>query len=174
MNQSPLASSQPGRELELTVELDGAAQSRSTAPRFRVALRNVADHDLILNLGFVLANGRWQYPNAVALTIVDALGKARHFDLIGPGAVAGRIDPLIVPLPAGSAFSLSVDLDKYWAAELKEFEYKLGRGSYTVEARFRGKSVSSQEANLDAKGIALMPYWTGTVTSNRLQFVIDK
>jgi hypothetical protein len=66
-----------------------------------------------------------------------------------------------------------VDLDKYWAAESKEFDYKLKPGTYSLEAQFTGKSVSQQEANLDVKGIALMPYWTGTVASNQLRFEVS-
>jgi hypothetical protein len=67
-----------------------------------------------------------------------------------------------------------VDLGKYWAAPSKEFEYKFQRGTYSIQARYTGKAVSQQEANLDVKGIALMPYWTGTVTSNQLPFDVSK
>jgi hypothetical protein len=65
-----------------------------------------------------------------------------------------------------------VDLDKYWAAKSKEFEYKLEPGTYSLEAQFSGKAVSQQQANLDVKGIALMAYWTGSVISNRTQFEV--
>jgi hypothetical protein len=174
VGQGPQVSSQQSRELEMTVRVDATAQSQSKGPQFRVELQNVGEHDLVLNLGFMLANGSKQYPNAIVLTIIDPQGKARQFDLIGPAGVAGRMDPLILPLPAGSTFSLPLDLDRYWAAASKEFEYKFQRGTYSLEAQFSGKAVSSQEANLDAKGIALMPYWTGTVTSNQLQFEANK
>ena len=174
LSQGPQASSQLSRDLEMTVRLDATAQSQSKVPKFRMELQNVGDHDLVLNLGFMLANGSKQYPDAIVLTIIDPQGKARQFDLIGPAGVAGRMDPLILPLPAGSTFSLPVDLEKYWAAASKEFEYKFQRGTYSLEGRFSGKAVSPQEANLDVKGIALMPYWTGTVTSNRLQFEVNK
>ena len=63
-----------------------------------------------------------------------------------------------------------MELDKYWAAASKEFDYKLKPGSYSLEAQFTGKGVSQQEANLDVKGIALVSYGKGTVTSNRLPF----
>jgi hypothetical protein len=175
VGQGPQASSsQPSRELEMTVRLDATTQNQSKVPKFRMDLQNVGDHDLVLNLGFTLANGSKQYPVAIVLTIIDPQGKARQFDLIGPGSIAGRLDPLILPLPVGSTFSLPVDLEKYWAAASKEFEYKFQRGTYSLEARFSGKAVSPQEANPDVKGIALMPYWTGTVTSNRLQFEVNK
>jgi len=174
VNQSPQASTQTNQGLEMTVSIDAAAESQSTLPKFKVELRNVGDHDLTLNLGTMLANRRRQYPNAVVLTITDSQGKARRFDLREPTYIAGRMDPLIVPLPVGSTFSVPVDLDKYWAATSKEFEYKLERGTYLLEAQFSGKAVSQHQANLDVKGIALLPFWMGSVTSNRLQFEVHK
>jgi hypothetical protein len=172
--QGPQVSRQPRRDLEMTLRRDAGVQDQTKLPRFQLELRNVGEHDLVLNLGITLANGSRQYPQAIVLTIVDPQGKSRPFDLIEPGGVAGRMDPLILPLPVGSAFSLPIDLSKYWPAASKEFEFRFYRGRYSLEARFTGKGVSSQETNLDVKGIALMPYWTGTATSNRLQFEVDK
>ena len=167
-------SSQPSQELEITVRLDPSAHNQSDLPKFRVELQNAGKRDLTLNLGIALANGKKQYPDALVLLITDPEGKARQFDLIGPAGVAGRLDPLILPLPVGCTFSLPVDLGKYWAAQSKEFEYKFRPGRYSIQARLTGRAVSQQEANLDVKGIALMPYWTDTATSNLLPFDINK
>jgi hypothetical protein len=156
----------------MAISLDQAEGAQSKAPKFRVELRNAGENDLILNLGMMLANGKKQYPNAVGLTLTDAQGKSRRFVLREPAYVAGRLDPLVLPIPAGAAFSIPVDFDKYWAAASKEFDYKPKPGNYSLEAQFTGKGVSQQEANLDVKGIALMPYWTGKVTSNHLQFEV--
>jgi hypothetical protein len=82
------------------------------------------------------------------------------------------MDPLIVPLPIGSTFSIPVDLNNYWPMAPTEPDYKLEPGNYSLEAQLVGRAVSQQEANLDVKGIALMPYWKGTVTSNRLSFQV--
>lgn len=168
------ASSETTRELEISVRIDATAENQSKVPKFRVELRNVGDHDLIFNLGITLANGSKQYPNAIVLTSTDSQGKARQFDLKEPAYIAGRMDLLIVPLPVASTFPLPVNLGNYWAATSKEFEYKLERGTYLVEAQFNGRAVSQQRANLDVKGIALMPFWTGSVASNRLQFKVDR
>ncbi|MFY9803413.1 MAG: hypothetical protein WA211_09780 [Candidatus Acidiferrales bacterium] len=158
--------------LQMTIYRERAASVPGKAPKFRIELRDAGENDLVLNLGMMLANGRKQYPDAVVLILTDAQAKSRRLDLIGPGGIAGRVDPFVLPLPAGATFSIPVELDKYWAAESKDFDYKLKPGAYTLEAQFTGKGVSQQEANLDVKGIALMPYWTGTVTSNRLRFEI--
>ena len=165
-------SNQASRELKMTVLVDSPVQPPARLPKFRVELHNIADHDLILNLGMMLANGRRQYADAIILTIVDPQGKTRQFALKGPAGIAGRWDPLIVPLPVASAFSIPIDLDKYWSAASQEFDYKFARGTYLLQAQFTGKGVSQQEANPDVKGLALMPCWTGTATSNQLPFKV--
>jgi hypothetical protein len=89
-------------------------------------------------------------------------------------AIDGRVDPLIVPLPVGSTFSIPVDLSNYWPTAPTEPDYKLEPGNYRLEAQFIGRGVSQQEANLDVRGIALMPYWKGAVTSNQLTFLVPR
>jgi hypothetical protein len=84
--------------LQMTIRLGHGEGVQSKPPTFIVELRNVGESDLILNLGVMLANGRKQYPNAVALTLTDAQGKSRRLDLREPAAVAGRLDPLDWPL----------------------------------------------------------------------------
>jgi hypothetical protein len=158
---------EPTSSLQLSIVRDSSERPAGGAPKFRVELRNTGKDDLILNLGIMLANGRKEYPKAIVLIITDSEGKSRIFDLREPAFVAGRLDPLTLPLPIGATFSLPVDLANYWSAATQEFEYKL-RGSYSIEAKFTGEGVSRQDANLDVKGLALMPYWVGEVTSNRL------
>src|SRR5260370_12751775 len=40
-----------------------------------VALRNVGDHDVTLNLGYTMANGKVQLPAYISLNFTDAQGK---------------------------------------------------------------------------------------------------
>lgn len=157
-----------------TVSINQTKDVQSKVPKFRIDLRNTGETDLILNVGMMLANGRNQYVDAIFLTLTDALGKSRQFALRGPGLIAGRVDPLIVPLPVGAGFSLPVDIDNYWAAASKEYDYKLAAGTYSIEAQFTGLSVGRRDTNLDVQGIALMPYWNGTVRSNSLQFEVPR
>jgi hypothetical protein len=154
--------------LQLTIYLDPAGRVQSKTSNFRVELRNAGENDLILNLGSMLANGKKQYPDAVVLTLTDSQGKPQRLALQGPFYIAGRVDPLVLPIPIGSTFSIPVDLNRYGPPD-----YKLKPGTYSLEAQVTGKGVSQQEANLDVKGIALMPYWKGTVTSNQLRFEIS-
>ncbi len=173
-NPSAQTSGAPAGGLQITVYLDDAQGGRSGPPKFRVEFRNAGENDLILNLGVALANGRKQYPNAVFLILTDAQGRSRRLDLREPGLIAGRVDPLIVPLPVGSTFSLPVDLDKYWPWASREFDYKLRPGNYSLAAQYIGRAVDSRETNLDVKGMALMPYWEGTATSNQLAFAVPR
>jgi hypothetical protein len=65
-----------------------------------------------------------------------------------------------------------VNLHKYWVSASSEFDYKFEPGLYYVEAQFAGTDASNP--NQDMAGIGLMPYWQGTVVSNRLQFEVLK
>jgi hypothetical protein len=111
--------------LQLSIARDPARPLIGQPPKFRVELRNGGKDDLILNLGIMLANGRKQYPRAIALILTDPEGKSRVFDLREAGVVASRLDPMIMPLP-GATFTLPIDLGNYWPAASKEFEYKCG------------------------------------------------
>lgn len=164
--------SEPVSGLQMAISRYETEDGLLKTPKFKVELRNAGENDLILNLGIMLANGRKQYPNAIVLILTDQDGKSRRLELRDPAVIAGRMDPLIVPLPVGSSYSLPVDLDRYWAAASREFEYKLNPGNYSLAAEFTGRAVSRQSANLDVKSIALMPYWEGTVTSNQLSFEV--
>jgi hypothetical protein len=107
----------------------------------------------------MLANGARQYPTAMTLVLTDAESKEHHAELAEPaGVIGGRLDLFIVPLPSGASLKLPVRISKclwYASGQLEDFRPDPTK-RYTVQA----------EANLDMKGIALMPYWTGILVSN--------
>lgn len=88
---------------------DHSGDPPTSTPTFRVELFNSSESDFALNLGLMLANGIKQYPTKILLTVTDAGGKSRQFSLIEPGGIAGRVDALVVPLPAGSTFPYRCD-----------------------------------------------------------------
>ena len=140
---------------------------------FRVEIRNLGDQDLVLNLGMELANGAKQYPDAVSYTLTTPDGRILHLESMEPGIVAGRVDPLIVPLPAGAMFSFLVDLNEYDAPREKVWHLTFPRGRYTLQAEYTGRAVPQSQANLDVQGIALMHYWVGAATAAPLVFTIE-
>ena len=147
-------------------------EQKSSRPLFRVELENNGDRPLILNLGAMY--GGQQYLNAIHLLLAEADGKILHLQLLEGGLIPGRIDPLIVPLPAGATFTFRVDLTKYISLKEKVWKLELGPGQYKLSAEYVGATVSQSQADLDMKGIALMPYWTGTVDSNVLPFTLTQ
>jgi hypothetical protein len=156
--------------LQMAIRLDSRAGTRSGVPGFRIDLHNAGPSDFVLNLGVMLANGKRQFANALVLTLTDALGKSRQLNLREPYVVFGRLDPLVLPLPVGSTFSVPVELNNYWAAASQEFDYKLMPGTHTIRVQFTGNGVSP--VNADVQGLSLMPYWTGTLISNQLRFEV--
>lgn len=171
--QVPGAITKPGIPidgLQISLTSNGAGHHREAYPRFRVELKNAGSHDLILNAGIMLANGRRQYADAITLLLRLPSGREQRWVLLGPVGIMGRMDPLVVPLPAGAAFSIPVNLANY--APFGKPPLKLEPGAYVLQALFHGKR--GVDPNLDMQGMKLMPYWTGTVVSNRLQFEVAK
>ena len=81
--------------------------------------------------------------DAIVLTLRDTHGKSRPLQLREPFTVAGQVDPLVLPLPAGATFSIPVDFDKYLVMPRpEESDFRLQAGTYTLEAQFTGKGVS--------------------------------
>jgi len=162
----------PVNGIQMAIHLDRTRGAQSRTPKFTVELRNAGERDIVLNLGSMLANGKSQYPSAVVLTLTDSQGKSRRLELRGPAGVAGRVDQLVLPIPVGARFAIRVDLRNYWAPVTEEFEIKLERGTYSIEAQLTGKGISYDDANLDMKGLSVMPFWQGTVASNRIRFQV--
>ena len=131
----------------------------------QVALRNVGDHDLTLNLGSIMANGKVQLPEDVNIYFTDAQGRSRVFKFADKNhsGVAGRLDDYVVPLRVGSMYTLRLTLDQFWCHQTEEFEIPLLPGKNQLTARFHGSG-----ARLGNSDIKLMNFWLGNVESNTL------
>jgi hypothetical protein len=137
-----------------------------TSALFRVEMRNPSTEDLVLNLGTVLGGGSEQYVNAVEFTLTVPNGRVLHLAPPGPCMIAARVDPLIVPLPAGATYSFLVDLEEYSApSEIERLH--LVPGSYTLQANYTGRTGTL--GKLDCR---VMRYWIGTVTAAPVVFAV--
>ncbi len=151
---------------------DGIQMSLSAndpkASELQITLRNVGDRDVMLNLGFMLANGKVQLPDHIAIVFTDGFGRTRLFKFSDKkhGFVGGRVDDYIVPLRVNSAYTLTVTLDQFWCQETNEFEIPLTRGSNQLTAQFQGRGA--QYVNLDMPAVKLLKFWLGKVESNTL------
>jgi hypothetical protein len=151
----------------------GFVQVGGDTGRLTVALENVGKNDLVVNLGLMLANGRKQYPTALAVVLTDRKGAVRRLRLASPVRVAGRVDPFLVPLPAGCRYSLNFDLSKLTeAAEGLSRAEAPPPGRYPAAVEFVGKAVTRAGTNRDTEGLALMPCWTGTVRSGEVRLTL--
>jgi hypothetical protein len=171
----PSASSQDGRigdNLQWGPPVDGIQISLSSSnpklSELQVAVRNVGDHDVTLNLGMMMANGKFQLPDRINIEFKDGLGKTRVFKFgdLKHAFVAGRLDDYVVPLRSGSMYTLTVTLDQFWCQETKEFTIPLTPGKNSLTAHFEGKGA--QRVNEEMSAIPLMNFWLSKVDSNTL------
>ena len=93
------------------VEMTLQCQPVVNATNLRISLRNTGTIDVNLVLGITLGNGREYIAQALFLQVKSRDGDAvESFQYSDPGRsfiIAGRVDPWIVPLPAGSEFSIT-------------------------------------------------------------------
>ena len=143
-----------------------------TAAKFAVAIQNTGDADRVVNLGIMLANGRKMYAMAVGLILTSPNGVRRELNLRGPAIIAGRLDDLIVALPAGAIYGLAVSLADYDSPGAPDFQGGLVPGRYQIAVRFDGRAATDH--NLDSPGIPLMNVWKGRIESRTLTFEIRR
>lgn len=149
------------------LQLSLAAAQMDNREGVQVAIQNAGDHDLILNLGAMLANGKVLLPNNISLNVTNAEGKTRTF-IFGDkkhSSVFGRMDAYIIPLRVGSIYTLTLTLDQFWCNETKEFEVKLLPGKNQLTAQFEGTGATFVN---DMPAMKLMNFWLGKVQSNTL------
>jgi hypothetical protein len=134
-------------------------------------MKNVGRSELALNLGTSLGNGKTLYRDKVVLILGDE-DKSRTLIVRQTGIVAGRVDPLVVRLAPGATYSFPVNLDDYWVSPSDNFSTRLRPGYYAIEARFTGVPTSQPVPASVINGRSLPPYWTGTLKSKKLRFVV--
>jgi hypothetical protein len=148
------------------------SQQKEGTPSLVAHLINSGSQPLILNVGMMLANGRQQFADRIQLQLTRPDKTVLHLRILGPGVIAGRVDPMIIPLPSNATYSVQLDLNQYSAPKEHIWKLDLPPGSYAVRAEYTGVAVPQRTANLDVQGLSLMPYWTGTIQSGVLNFTV--
>jgi hypothetical protein len=144
----------------------------TTSAMFEVSFRNDGTDDFVLNLGYMLANGKVMFPNAVRLILTGSSASTcelRYFDR-RYGVIAGRVDDFTVPLQRGATYTLQLPADRLWCSETMQLPMQLKAGTYRVTARFEGRGAMA--VNLDMQGVALLNFWTGTTESGAASFEV--
>jgi hypothetical protein len=169
-SSSARPSSGAGDSLQWGQANDGIQMSLSSSDpkgsELQITLRNVGQRDVTLNLGSMLANGKVQLPDHIAILFTDGFGNTRRFQFADKkhSFVGGRLDDYIVPLRVNSMYTLTVTLDQFWCQETSEFQIPLTRGANRLTAQFPG--TGARLVNSDMPAIKLMNFWLGKVESN--------
>ncbi|MDA8019072.1 MAG: hypothetical protein MPN21_16645, partial [Thermoanaerobaculia bacterium] len=112
------------------VEIDGSVTLTPTL------VNESPSHKAVL-MGIRLGNGISYHPSlTVEMVSNDPSGAgvgAVDFDYFGP-MVSGRVDPWIQPLPAGSRFRWSIELQKFYSYEL---EARLSDSEFPIKISLR-------------------------------------
>jgi hypothetical protein len=163
------AAGAPPADEDCGTAVDGLQMCLATSsPNLQLTLRNVGDHDVTLNLGVMLGNGKVQSPTRIAIKFTDALGNTRLFKFYDKrySGVGGRLDDYVVPLRIGSTYTFQLTFDQFWCQETTEFSIPLLSGDNYLTAQFEGAGPGS--VNSDMQGTKLMKFWLGKVSSNTL------
>jgi hypothetical protein len=156
----------PVNGLRLGIRLPEAEVEGKFPSACEVIIENVGDRDQNLKLGQSLANGKSHHPVAIRLVVLHEGGGIRtlHYKMVGVG---GRIDPFVVPMPAGSRFTLRCTFEQFSEPMTGKGLVPGGRDQRLV-AELMGEGIDDLEVNSDMKGLALIPLWQGSARSNEL------
>jgi uncharacterized protein (TIGR03067 family) len=165
LKPNPRAAGEAVNGLRLRLRLSGDAGQQPT--HCVVTLENAADADLNVLLGHSLANGKSHHPVGLRLVVRQEGGRDRTLAYTpNVAGVAGRLDPLVVPLPAGGTYGLRCRLDRFVDPRTGE-PVDLTSRTCRVAAELVGGTVT--ETAPDLRGLTLMSYWTGTARSNEVE-----
>ena len=169
---TPAARGASSNGLRAGIAVTNPGPQSPTAAAFRIELQNTGPSDFVLNLGYMLANGKFMVPSAVRLLLTDAAGARRELHYVDRhhAALAGRMDDYIVALRNGATYSMDVSLTTYVSPATKEHTLTLPAGRYRIAARFSGQGAAT--SNLDMAGVPLLNFWKGSVDSGVLDFEV--
>ena len=64
--------------LRMAISSATTATETSVGPQFDIVIENVGDSDVVVNLGFMLSNGKVMFPEAIRLVLTDPRGTTRE------------------------------------------------------------------------------------------------
>lgn len=117
----------------------------------------------------MLANGKVQDPENFTFQLTDVNGTTRKFRFASVTSIAGRVDDYIVPLRAGSMYTVRLSSQNFHtpAMDSGSIPPLLSPCKCTITAGFIGDGAKA--ANLDTPGLRLLNFWSGKLRSNVLK-----
>jgi hypothetical protein len=158
----------PVNGLRLRLDVPATKDSKQPPEHVWIVVENVSDHDLNVRLGYSLNNGRSHHPDSLELSArADGDAPRRLIYHDGRGGIGGRVDPFVIPLPAGAGYTLRFPLKVFVdPGSLRPLDFRAR--NYRIAASLTGKSVTENDVNLDTLGQTMIPCWQGTIHSNEV------
>lgn len=150
---------------EAVVQLEIQCTAQESVIDLIITVRNSGTKDTAIVLGEARGNGQVYLPSAL-YAVVNMTGDAKEHNLFyfnrAHAFVAGRVDPWIVPLPATSSFSVSVQSEHLWSSELNA---SLKDMPAISKIRLGVVARAIEFVNADTTGLKLMHLFVGDVKS---------
>jgi hypothetical protein len=157
-----------GQTIPLQLVLGCSQRSELTV---RFTLYNVSPTPTAAVIGITLANDKKYLPTGVELTVRRAGIPDVALTYVDPTvpAVAGRVDPWLIPLPPDASYSVAVPARNFrLTPHLAEEPF-----SAPADLQLHLATREVGRTNNDMQGIRLIHVWVGTLTSNWVRFPSD-
>lgn len=134
-----------------------------------VAFENVGTEDTAIVIGMTLGNGRKYMVNGLVLQVKRDDGSAAEIFRFNPpdypGAIGGRVDDWVVPLPLRASFQLKLDSAQFWSEQFQRPDSLPLKSKASLRLPVRAASP-----NTDLIGLKFLRIWTGsgTLVSNEI------
>jgi len=148
--------------LRMSLEYSGGANAE-----VRVTVQNVDNKPLLLPLGALVGPRDYDFRFKLVLTLPDGRDR-RVIYTDAPGAISGRVDPLVVPLVPNAGYQIGIPVAKFFVLDGGEplDRFISRRCGIRVE-------LDVQNAPCPLYGYPnpnMIPCWRGKVVSNVVQF----
>jgi len=165
----PESGGRPVGGLRLDLRVPELESGRKIPTHFNVVIQNVDEKDLNVLLGFSLNNMRAHYPQSLTMIVRRPGEKVRELVYTNhQGGIGGRVDPFLVPLPAGASYKLRCAFKDFVDPHSLE-PVDLTSKDVHITLELIGRAINGNDVNLDTKYLAVTPCWEGKVRSNEVR-----
>jgi len=141
------------------------ACDEASIPTFRLTIQNVSAAPTAAIIGTVIANDRWYVLQHVSFTLSrrgDPDVSFEYSDPSMPAAIAGRLDPWVIQLPAGASYSV--------LAPVRDQSEPFSRPAQVRVTLTTQMFKDRTNHGPDTEPLSLLHHWVGTVKSDPVAF----
>ncbi len=174
--------------LQTSISQDQNAKGQEKEMRLTIEFRNAGRNNITIVPGLIYTcsqiDAYTSETSYVALNLADSQGTSHalhfgDFPPFNPGCGGAADSPLVVPLPSGASFSISLDLGRYVDLSGSSQRYptfswrKYQVGTYFLQAQLTNPRSELSFPSSFLKSPLYFDAWKGTVNSNRLEVRFD-